>query len=126
VAPLRVLVIEDDADAREGLVVLLEGKGCIVVAACDGADGLRHARAALPEVITLDLEMPGMDGWSFRLQQQGDPALSDIPVIVVSACGTRGDIDAAAFFPKPCDFEELVTSVAEHGHRYREGHRAQA
>ena len=123
--PVRVLVIEDDADARQGLVLLLEGKGCIV-AACDGSEGLRLARVDPPEVITLDLEMPVMDGWSFRLLQQRDPALSDIPVIVVSACGARGDIDATAFFTKPCDFEQLVTAVGSHGRRYREEHRAQA
>jgi CheY-like chemotaxis protein len=126
VLPVRVLVIEDDADAREGLVLLLEGKGCIVVAACDGAEGLRLARVAPPEVITLDLEMPVMDGLNFRLLQQRDDGLSDIPVIVVSACGARGDIEAAMFFPKPCDCAELVTAVTAHGRRYREEHPAQA
>lgn len=124
--PVRVLVVDDDADARQGLALLLEGKGCVVIAACDGAEGLRLARVDPPEVITLDLEMPVMDGWSFRLLQQRDPALSAIPVIVVTACGARGDIDAAAFFPKPCAFEELVATVAEHGRRYREEHRSQA
>lgn len=124
--PVRVLVVEDDADARQGLVLLLEGKGCTVAAARDGAEGLRLAVVDPPEVITLDLEMPVMDGWSFRLLQRRDPALCDIPVIVVSACGRRGDIDATAFFTKPCDFEELVAAVAAHGRRYREEHPAQA
>ena len=125
--PVRVLVVEDDADARQGLVLLLEGKGCIVAAACDGAEGLRLALVDPPEVITLDLEMPVMDGWSFRLHQQRDPALAHIPVIVVSgACGARDGIDATAFFTKPCDVEELVTTVAEHGRRYRKQHRARA
>src|SRR5512144_2951122 len=87
--PVRVLVIEDDADARQGLVLLLEARGCMVLAACDGSEGLRLARTMPAEVITLDLEMPVMDGWSFRLLQQRDAALSDIPVIVVSACGAR-------------------------------------
>jgi DNA-binding response OmpR family regulator len=62
---------------------------------------------------------------SIRLLQQRDPVLADIPVIVVTACGARGDIDATAFFPKPCDFEEIVTTVAAHGRRYREGHATQ-
>lgn len=126
-APVRVLVVDDDADARQGLVLLLEGTGCIVAAACDGAEGLRLALVDPPEVITLDLEMPVMDGWSFRLLQQRDPGLADIPVIVVSgACGARNGIDATAFFTKPCDFQELVAAVAAHGRRYREAHRAQA
>lgn len=124
--PVRVLVIEDDADARQGLVLLLEARGCTVLAACDGSEGLRLARSMPAEVITLDLQMPVMDGWGFRLLQQRDPALADIPVIVVSGCETRGDIDATAFFTKPCDFEELLAAVAAHGRRYREEHRAQA
>jgi CheY-like chemotaxis protein len=116
-------VVEDDAAVREGIVLLLERRGYLVIAACDGSEGLRLARSNSPEVITLDLEMPVMDGWSFRRLQQGDPALADIPVIVVTACGAKSDIDAAAFFSKPCDFEALATSVAKHGRRYREEHR---
>ena len=121
--PFRVLVVEDDPDMREGLVILLEGKGCVVLAACDGSEGLRLARSKPPDVITLDLEMPVMDGWTFRRLQQGDSALADILVIVLSGCGARGVIDATAFFSKPCDFEALATSVAKHGREYREEHR---
>ncbi len=118
--PVRVLVIDDEPDAREGLVHLLGGKGFIVASACDGAEGLRFARVSPPDVITLDLEMPVLDGWTFRLHQQRDPRLVEIPVIVVSACGARGniDIDAAAVFEKPFDVDALVTAVVEHGRRY--------
>ena len=118
--PIRVLVIEDDPDIREALVQLLEIENCNVAAACHGEEGLRLARSHRPDVITLDLMMPVMDGWRFRMLQKRDAAIADIPVIVVSACGTATDIDAAAFVPKPCNLDELVATVTVHGHRYRE------
>jgi CheY-like chemotaxis protein len=115
-----VLVVEDDQDIREALVQLLEDEKCIVAAACHGEEGLRRAREHRPEVITLDLMMPVMDGWKFRMLQKRDAVLADIPVIVVSAYGPGSNIDAAAFVPKPCDFDEFVTTVTAHGLRYRE------
>ncbi len=123
-SPLRVLVVEDDPDIRDALVLVLEGEHYDVAAARDGAEGLRLAHQHHPDVITLDLMMPVMDGWSFRKIQQHDPALSEIPVVVVTAFAARDQIDAAAFVRKPCDCDELVGVVSEHGRRYRDEHRA--
>jgi len=122
----RILFVEDDPDIRDTFVQLLEIENCTVAAACHGEEGLGLAREHRPDVITLDLMMPVMDGWTFRLLQKSDAALADIPVIVVSACGTDIDIDAAAFVPKPCDLDDLVATVTQHGCRYQEEYGAQA
>jgi len=66
-----------------------------------------------PHVILLDLMMPVMDGWRFRQQQQEDPALADIPVIVVTAApdSVLRDLSATAILHKPLDFDNLLETV---------------
>ena len=57
--------------------------------------------------------MPVMDGWEFRRRQQADPAMSDVPVIVLSALdqSRAADVNASAFLKKPLDFDRLLTLV---------------
>ena len=66
-------------------------------------------------VILLDLMMPVMDGWTFRRLQRSDPALADIPVVVLSAVdpALAGDLGAAAIFRKPIDFEQVIARVRQ-------------
>jgi PAS domain S-box-containing protein len=80
-----VLVIEDDADARELLRRHVEELGYRVAMAHSGTDGLRMARELHPNLITLDLMMPGMDGWEMLKHLAGSPETADIPVIIVSS-----------------------------------------
>jgi PAS domain S-box-containing protein len=80
-----VLVIEDDADARELLRGHVEELGYRVAMAASGEEGLRMARQLRPHLITLDLMMPGMDGWELLKRLAGAPELAQIPVIIVSA-----------------------------------------
>ena len=85
--PRRVLVVDDDPDIRAELAVALAERGWEVACAEDGLQALDYLRsgAVLPRVILLDLMMPVMDGNQFRQHQVGDPALSAIPVVVVTA-----------------------------------------
>ncbi len=113
-----VLLVEDDWNVREALAAVLEDSGHEVRVASDGAEGLQLLRAGLhPCVILLDLMMPGMDGYAFRREQRADPALADIPVIVVSgAVRTMDevrDMGVAAMLPKPVDCDRMLAVVAE-------------
>src|SRR5437762_4107782 len=79
-----VLVIDDDPSACELMVRSLSKEGFRVVTAGGGEDGLRLAREASPHVITLDVLMPGMDGWAVLKELKADPKLSQIPVIMIT------------------------------------------
>jgi len=83
----HILIVDDDAPTREGLAGLMEAAGHSVRMATNGMEALHQARAHRPDLILLDLSMPIMDGWAFRTQQMVDPALADIPVVVLSTCG---------------------------------------
>jgi two-component system, chemotaxis family, chemotaxis protein CheY len=85
--PDEILVVDDDVDIRESLVELLQAEGYIAVGAANGEEALGLLRSRRASVVLLDLMMPVMDGFQFRREQLGDPALSQIPVVVVSAGG---------------------------------------
>ncbi|MEO8681850.1 MAG: response regulator, partial [Vicinamibacterales bacterium] len=80
----RVLIVDDDDDFRAVLRRQLANAGYYVLDARDGASALHVARTGHPDVITLDLVMPGLDGWSFIEQLRREPELATIPVVVVS------------------------------------------
>jgi CheY-like chemotaxis protein len=113
-----VLVVDDESDIREAVAEVLADEGYVVHGAGDGAEALRKARAVHPNIVLLDLMMPGMNGWEFRAAQKGDPELSDIPVVVLSALGRVAGMDAAGFIQKPFDLDELLDAVRE----YADGH----
>ncbi len=106
-----VLVIDDESDARMLLTHLLEEFGCKVLAASSGADGLRMAREFRPELITVDLLMPHMNGWEVLKAIKADELLRDIPVVVVSivAGENRGHIlGVVDVLQKPLAREDLL------------------
>jgi CheY-like chemotaxis protein len=113
-----VLVVEDDPDIQQVLKFALEMAGYPVETAGDGAEAMRRLQAAPPCLILLDLMMPVMDGWQFRAEQQRDPALAAIPVVVISADGRvpqkAASLGAAAYLRKPLDFDALVEVVRRH------------
>jgi signal transduction histidine kinase len=101
----RVLIVEDDAGIRRGLYDLLTDMGYLVLCAENGQqamDILQHTDPP-PSVIILDLMMPVMDGWEFRLHQRADQRLSKISVLAISADGSAkaAAIDAEGFLHKP-------------------------
>ncbi len=110
----EVLVVEDDPDLRHMMVEILTLEGFHTQVALDGQDALDHlrARALLPDIILLDMMMPRMDGWQFRLEQQADPALRDIAVVVLSAAPLgRLNVGAAEVIIKPFDYDILMAAI---------------
>ncbi len=111
---LRLLVVEDDATIRESLSDLLEDEGATLTTATNGREALEFLRrGTTPDLILLDLMMPVMDGWEFRIAQRADEALAGIPLIAMSAdrSAKAGAIAADAYVGKPLDFEALVGRI---------------
>ena len=108
-----VLIVEDDEDLREMMAHLLTLEGFDAATASNGREALEYLQTCQPELILLDLMMPVMDGWEFRRQQQADPKLAPVPVIVLSALdqARATNVDAAAFLKKPLDFDHLLDLV---------------
>jgi len=113
-----VLVIDDDPTARELIAAHLADSGFTVDTAANGIDGLKKARALRPAAITLDIMMPDIDGWTVLAALKGDPALADIPVVIVTIVDEqrRGvALGAAGYMTKPIDRDRLVEILS----RYR-------
>lgn len=113
------MVVDDDEDTRAELEVVLREEGYRVIVAHDGLDALERLRyGTRPDVILLDLLMPRMDGWAFRKAQLADPALSTIPVVLLSGARTThwavSELRAACAVPKPIRLEALFSAVARH------------
>jgi len=109
-----VLIVEDDEDLREMMAQLLTLEGFQTATVANGREALEYLHnASKPDVILLDLMMPVMDGWEFRRQQQADPSIAPVPVIVLSALdqGRASNLEATAFLKKPLDFDHLLTLV---------------
>ena len=113
-----VLVVDDDDAIRDALSMILEDEGYVVETAGNGRDALQYLQAgSRPCLIVLDLKMPIMTGQEFRVEQQRDAVLSTIPVAVISAHivpGTKPEVDADAFLPKPIDYDDFLETVANY------------
>jgi CheY-like chemotaxis protein len=112
-ADRTVMVVEDDALSREMVSTLLACEGYDAVGAANGAEALRTLwrDGVQPAVILLDLAMPVMDGRQFRAAQLADPALAEIPVVLISATDA-GEVPADARVPKPIDVDALLAAVS--------------
>jgi CheY-like chemotaxis protein len=111
-----VLVIEDDPGVRQELEEVLTGEGYRVVTAARSSDGLRLAREVHPDAITLDLELPGLEGWSLLSALKSDPELGEVPVVVLVVAGDRvaAPLGAADYLTKPVDRDRLVAVLRRH------------
>jgi signal transduction histidine kinase/DNA-binding response OmpR family regulator len=106
-----VLVIDDDPNALDLLGRTLQGAGVRVVTASDGAEALVLARTLHPAAITLDVLMPGMDGWEVLRELKRDPETRDIPVLMVTMTDDRElgySLGATEFLTKPVERVQLV------------------
>src|SRR4051794_24569059 len=102
-----VLIVEDDEDLRDMMAQLLKIEGFAAATVANGREALAYLHESpTPNLILLDLMMPVMDGWEFRRQQQADPSIARVPVVVLSALdpARAAHVNAAAFLKKPLDF----------------------
>jgi CheY-like chemotaxis protein len=116
-----VLVIDDEATVRDLMQRFLARQGFRVVAAATGEEGLRLARELEPDAITLDVMMPGLDGWAVLAALKGDPAVADIPVVMLTIVDDRNlgyTLGASDYLTKPLDRERLEAVLR----RYRRDH----
>jgi signal transduction histidine kinase/DNA-binding response OmpR family regulator len=114
-----VLIIDDEEPAHELLEREFAGAGYHVLHAAGGREGLKVAKQARPDVITLDIIMPDLDGWSVLKALKADPELCDIPVVLVTIMGDRDlgfALGAADYITKPLDRELLMRAVGRHVH----------
>jgi hypothetical protein len=112
-----VLIVDDDIAARELLENFFRKDGFDVVVASSGPEGIRLARERRPAVITLDVMMPGMDGWAVLTQLKADAALADIPVIMVTIVDDRNlgyALGATDYLTKPVDRDRLAALVRKY------------
>lgn len=108
-APL-ILVIDDDPVVLDLMQRFLSKESFRVETACSGAQGLASARRLKPDLITLDVMMPGMDGWAVLSALKADPELREIPVVMVTIVDDKQmgfALGAAEFVVKPIDWQRL-------------------
>jgi len=100
-----ILIVEDDRDLSRLVAEVLESAGYRTAIAANGYEALKQLQTNTPDLILLDMMMPGMDGWQFREEQRKLPAMASIPVVTVTADGdARGKaaaIRAAGYVATP-------------------------
>ena len=112
-----VLVIDDEAAIRDLMQRYLAKEGFRVVAAAGGEEGLRLARELRPDAITLDVMMPGLDGWAVLTALKADPSVADIPVIMLTIIDDKNlgyALGAADYLTKPIERDRLLAVVRTH------------
>jgi signal transduction histidine kinase/CheY-like chemotaxis protein len=107
-----ILVIDDDQTVCEVMARYLEREGFVVRTATGGREGLQLAHELHPAAITLDINMPDLDGWTVLAALKGDPQLADIPVVLVTIEDNRSrgySLGATEYMTKPIDRERLIS-----------------
>ena len=113
----RVLVIEDNAANMKLAALLLHSAGHAVLCAVDAETGLTLARADQPDLILMDLQLPGMDGLAATALLKQDPATAAIPVIALTALAMKADREKSqlagcdAYIAKPLRYKELYAAI---------------
>jgi CheY-like chemotaxis protein len=113
---IRVLVVEDDANAYELIASALGSAGYLSIRARHGDEAVRMARESHPAAVTLDLVLPGMDGWEVLKHLKGDAATRNIPVVIISMIDNRDlgmALGADDYFVKPVDRDRLLARLHE-------------
>ncbi len=110
-----VLIVEDDEDIRDFMDVLLRANGYETMTAANGAIGLEVMGHRRPCVVLLDIQMPVMDGWTFRERQLASPNLADVPVVAVSAIFDPKEVRDRLAIPclsKPVNLDDVLAQVS--------------
>jgi two-component system cell cycle response regulator DivK len=116
----RILVIEDHEDNRQILRDLLASADLDMIEAWDGETGLEVAAAQRPDLILMDIQLPGIDGYEVTRRIKADPTLRTIPVIAVTSYALSGDEEKArvagcdAYVAKPYSPRLLLAMIREH------------
>ncbi len=121
----RILVIDDDADARSLTARALRQEGCTVLEAASGNEGLRLAGEEHPDMIVLDLVMPEVDGWTVLSVLKDNPGTRDIPVVLQSMLDAREaglEQGAAEVLEKPVNRQRLAEALQRLAPTDRSGH----
>ena len=115
----KVLIIEDHGDMRELLTWQIELMGFIPITAKRGAEGIEKALSEKPELIIMDIMMPGMDGWQATREIRAHEEMKDVPILAATAMFRDADLknclDAGCngYIVKPFTFQELQGKVRE-------------
>lgn len=115
-----ILVIEDHEDNRRIMHDLLTSKGYEVIEAVNGLEGVYAATAYCPDLILLDIQLPGIDGYEVARRIKANPELRKIPIIVVTSYALSGDDMKAfeagcdAYVAKPFSPRELLGKICEY------------
>lgn len=113
----RVLVVDDDRATVEMLTLALEMDGYEVVTAADGVTALEAARRDRPDVLVMDVMMPGLTGLDVVRELRDDPMLGEVPVLLLSAWTRDVDVwsgwmaGADAYVTKPMDVDDLLSQI---------------
>ncbi len=121
----RILLIDDDADFVEATKLVLASGPFDVTTACEGDEGLRKAKKNKPDLIILDVIMPGKDGFAVAQQLKNDPELRAIPLLMLTSFSEKGayssipfsgglTLEAEDYIDKPVSPEELLKRVRKY------------
>ena len=115
----KILIVEDHADMRELLTWQIELMGFMPIPAKHGKEGVEKAVAEQPDLILLDIMMPGMDGWEAARTLRANPETKDIPILAATALFRDSDLKSCldagcnGYIVKPFTFQELQEKVRE-------------
>ena len=125
--PARVLVVEDNAVNLELVRDILTAEGYEVLEAADGVTGVAVAALERPDLILMDLQLPGVDGLEAARRIRADDRLRAVPIVALTAYAMKGDDERArdagcdGFVAKPIRVREFVSAVARFVTRGRDG-----
>lgn len=114
---MRILLVEDNEMNRDMLSRRLHRKGYEVVVAKDAEQGIHVARAEMPDIVLMDVGLPGMNGWDATRNLKADPSTAGIPIIALTAHALNSDRELAReagcdeYETKPIDFQRLLAKI---------------
>jgi two-component system cell cycle response regulator DivK len=115
----KVLIVEDHADMRELLTWQIELMGLLPIPTKHGKEGVEKAISEQPDLILMDIMMPGMDGWAAARELRANPQTKNIPILAATALFRDSDLKSCldagcnAYIVKPFTFQELQGKVRE-------------
>lgn len=116
----RILLVEDNLINRRMAEFLLKSRGLVVIEAVTGIEAIERARAERPDLIIMDLQLAGMDGFEATRIIKADPTLRHIPVVAMTAYAMSGDRERAlaagcdGYITKPIDTKEFPLTIARY------------